>query len=329
MQSLHQGYQLSNSFKLLSAVDHLLGPDIDLAQSDDVERFLIAGISDKQTQKRFAFDTQLLGAMNGYASFKKIVKNDPLGLAKLMKIIPHSGPVDGWHFMQFVDAYKDWFVQNGFKQCVLYPATRLLAMKRPDQFIPINETTAPLICEAFSIKVLKKQEFQRYWDELIKTIQKTQWHQMFQPMEAVQIPFHRARVALLERLVVAPLAPDAIELKNTAKDTPVEKESELTNDSTTTAKSPSSPVQTIRDKDAILDKTLASSITKKQPKKMTINQRQSAKVNQNAATKLMSQYYFANKDKFAKVDVKKHRESIVAQLVGGESVEAVFEALLE
>ena len=61
---------------------------------------------------------------------------------------------------------------------------------------------------------------------------------------------------------------------------------------------------------------------------MTITQRKTAKVNQNAATKLMSQYYFANKGTFAKVDIKKHRESIVKQLIDGDSVEKIFDALL-
>jgi len=61
---------------------------------------------------------------------------------------------------------------------------------------------------------------------------------------------------------------------------------------------------------------------------MTIVQRKSEKVNKNAATKLMSQYYFANKAQFAKVDMSAKRDLIIEKLCNGESVEEAFESLL-
>jgi hypothetical protein len=62
----------------------------------------------------------------------------------------------------------------------------------------------------------------------------------------------------------------------------------------------------------------------KQPKKLTIAKRKSAKVNRNAATKLMSQFYFANKDRFPADKLKEKRETIIDKLVDGESVEDAF-----
>ncbi|PCI64878.1 MAG: hypothetical protein COB38_12215 [Gammaproteobacteria bacterium] len=61
---------------------------------------------------------------------------------------------------------------------------------------------------------------------------------------------------------------------------------------------------------------------------MTIAKLQTAKGNKNAATKLMSEYYFANREKFAKINIKKHREVIIERLIVGESVEDIFEQFL-
>lgn len=316
-------YELSASLKLLNVVDQLMNQTDseglnNFSSSSLVERFLIGGVEDSQTAKQYGFNTQLLGSMQGFGSFKKVLKNDPEGLAKLLKIIPASGGIDGWHFTQFVEAYQALFATNGFKQTHLFPATRLLAMKRPDQFVTISLDTLDFICQAFAIKTLKKQDFQRYWDEIILTLHKSPWFNEEQPEDMQQAPIFRSRMALFERficqpdedyMVSVPVVESTIEL---SPNDSVESDNSNVKVSTYVSEPATKPVK----------KKIS------QPKKMTIDKKKSAKVNKNAATKLMSQYYFANKEKFAKMNMSANRDKIIAKLIDGESVEKAFDQVI-
>ncbi len=329
LTSLPMEYEIAPSLKLLNVADLLMNQSCtdvpnNFADSSLVERYLIGGVEDNQTRKQYGFDTQLLGSMQGFASFKKVLRNDPEGLAKLLKIIPAKGRIDGWHFTQFVDGYNSLFAENGFKQTHLFPATRLLSMKRPDQFVAISADTVDVVCQAFSVKPLKKQDFQRYWDDIIVALQSANWFKAEQPVDAQQTPIFRARVALFERLICQPsddyIASDTVDRPdcNNSLETKIESSGAIYSDNSGVAVRSSDPAP------------IKTPIKKKisQPKKMTIDKKKSAKVNKNAATKLMSQYYFANKEKFAKVNMSANRDKIIEKLIDGESVEEAFSQML-
>ncbi len=321
LSQLSKGYQLPNCLKLLNAADEILNQGKDLTTTTVQERNLIAGVSDNQLTKSLQFDHQLLGDMTSYASFKKVIKADAEGFAKVMKVIPSNGAIDGWHFMQFIDTYQQWFAANGFKQSPLYPATRLLSLKRPDQFVCLNEHSQSKLCDALDIKPLKKQEFQRYWDNIITPIQKAKWFDSFLPMEAAEQPLHRVRFAMLERLLATPL--NELELAQIATPAIAHQPQEANKTNAEPVKAnltQSSLIQPVKD-------TNRKSVHK-QPKKLVMEQRQTVKGNLNAATKLMSQYYFANKAKYSSVNLSQFRQEIIERLIQGESVEAVFDSYL-
>ena len=329
LTSLPMEYEIAASLKLLNVADQLMNQSNDevankFTDSSLVERYLIGGVEDSQTRKQYGFDTQLLGSMQGYASFKKVLRNDPEGLAKLLKIIPANGRIDGWHFTQFVDGYNSLFAENGFKQTCLFPATRLLSMKRPDQFVAISTDTVDLVCQAFSVKPLKKHDFQRYWDDIIVALQSADWFNVEQPVDGQQRPIFRARVALFERLICQPnddyIVPEMVDKPacNDSSETNIESSDAIYSDNSGVAEPSSDP--------ALIKAPIKKKIS--QPKKMTIDKKKSAKVNKNAATKLMSQYYFANKEKFAKVNMSASRDKIIEKLIDGESVEEAFNQML-
>jgi|GEM_PF-2469024 len=327
LNELPPEYELSACLKLLNTADGLLNQEQDFSTSAVVERYLVGGISDTQTRKRYPFETNLLGDMQSHASFKKILKNDPTGLAKLLKIIPKTGPIDGWHFSQFVDSYRALFLENGVKQAPLFAATRLLSMKRPDQFVVISQETNALFCQAFSIKTLKNQDFQRYWDQVILPIQQTAWYKTDLPMDVSQLAFFRARVILIERLICTP-ATNFVETgtnENQNSNQIAQPNSEQASSAEPQSSSSSSSTEE-RVVSSVTTMETSKAVKKpvSQPKKMTIAKLKSAKGNKNAATKLMSQYYFANKAEFAKVDMAASREIIIQKLIDGGSVEEAF-----
>ncbi len=342
IMTLPRSYQVAPSLKLLNAADSLINQPLanvdgeltqpSLENSEPHQRSMLAGISDQQTRKHYSFPTNLLGNMESFASFKKIVKTDPNGVQRLLKIIPANGKIDGWHFMQFIDAYQSLFASHGFKQTHLFPATRLLSLRRPDQFFAISPQTVDAICNSLNIKPLKKQDFQRYWDEVIGAVQKTAWFKS-EAYQVSEVGVFRARVAILERLfyVEENLSdyeeldyPEVNNLTHSGSDNfgtlePVSTEKECSQ----TVESDSIKIIDT-DRGDIESKVAKQIVNAKQPKKLTIAKRKSAKVNRNAATKLMSQFYFANKDRFPADKLKEKRETIIDKLVDGESVEDAF-----
>ena len=368
LQAINQlpaNYKIAPSLKLLNLADGLMNQlNSGVLESTPQERNLLGGISDNKTVKEYQLDTELLGGMSSFAAFKKILKNDPAGVQKLLKIIPANGRIDGWHYMQFTDGYRQLFETNGTKQAPLFPATRLLAMKRPDQFVCISPDTDLGFYQAFATKPLKKQDFTRYWDDIILTIQKTAWFKQDLPMDPSQLAIYRARVCLLERILNQPDISYQAELEDENEAVVSNQFAEQSTESIAEAQSNNQHQDLLNVSEQPLNKGLEnnqvtagrSSIgninyqsdekiiskngidigensakiyqTAKQPKKLKIAQRKSAKVNKAAATKLMSQYYFANKAKFAKVDMGAKREQIIEMLCDGQSVEDAFEALI-
>ena len=360
VNQLPTSFKIAPSLKLLNLADGLMNQlNSGLLESTLIERFLIGGVADKNTIKEFGLDTELLGNMSGFPSFKKVLKNDAEGVQKLLRIIPANGRIDGWHFMQFSDGYRDLFAANGIKQAPIYPATRLLSMKRPDQFVCIHSNTDLSFYQALGTKELKKQDFQRYWDDIITPLQRTPWFKQDLPMDVAQLAIYRSRVCLLERILNQPdetyveaqtdsminthvdsdaqtdvstaefiAAPsDFVNSSDIRTDTSTEQDNNKPTASSFTAKSVDNNIVSKNGVD--IDQTKAAVYQNaKQPKKMTIAKRKSAKVNKNAATKLMSQYYFANKAKYAKVDINSKRDLIIDKLCEGESVEDAFAAIL-
>ncbi|MGX5201859.1 hypothetical protein [Aliikangiella sp. IMCC44632] len=330
IELLADSYQVNECLKLLNQADIILNQDKDVATSSETERLLIGGIADKAAQKAYPFVFTMLGDMTGLTSFKKVLKKDPAGLSKLLKIIPKTGPIDGWHFMQFSDSYKEWLNNNGIKQALLYPATRLLSMKRPDIFVSLNDESSPYICQALGIKPLKKNDLQAYWDTVLNKIHQAKWFKIDQPMQPEQIPFYRGRVALLERFAVAPAASTLVEQALNSTSVAAETaDGSIDHAHQTTANNspltnPQDAVSNLGYTSPLKEVSPPKKAAAKQPKKLKIAKLKTEKGSIAAATKLMSQYYFANKAQFAKVDVKKHRDEIIERIAAGEAADEVF-----
>jgi len=90
LQAINQlpaNYKIAPSLKLLNLADGLMNQlNSGVLESTPQERNLLGGISDNKTVKEYQLDTELLGGMSSFAAFKKILKNDPAGVQKLLKI---------------------------------------------------------------------------------------------------------------------------------------------------------------------------------------------------------------------------------------------------
>ncbi|MFB1000065.1 MAG: hypothetical protein QMC13_07535, partial [Colwellia sp.] len=69
----------------------------------------------------------------------------------------------------------------------LAAATRLLAMRRPDQFIALNNNKIDILCQGLSIAKFKNTDFSSYWHDMIGTLRTFPWWHHAKPDANAQI----------------------------------------------------------------------------------------------------------------------------------------------
>jgi HKD family nuclease len=122
------------------------------------------------------------GSMQGSGSFTKLIANRNRGIAKAIDVVPRRGPVTKADYEAFCDLFAAAFV--GSARTGRYPtATRLLAMKRPDVFICVNDgNKANLANElCFSPSTLS---LENYWERVIEPIRLATWYNAKRPTGA-------------------------------------------------------------------------------------------------------------------------------------------------
>ena len=317
LNSLPSEYSISESLNVLKQC-HTLIQENRMSSLDSADWLFLGGIDDKSARAKYQLNTHLLGDMSGNAGFKKILKRETSELVRLLNTIPGQGTIDGWHYLQFVQKYEDLCTSNGIKKPTVFPATRLLAIKRPDVFVALNQATSAKLCEFLSIPPFKTNDFKRYWDNIILWLQGQLWNQASSGSESENSVPSQFRCALMSRLLVN------LDTEERHKFGLVQSTSLRESNSLGTQGASTDIINVLT-----VDKKTVSSTTAKQPKQMTIKQKVSSKINKSAATKLMSQYYFANKATYGSIDMKVHRESIITRLVKGEAVDLIFADILK
>lgn len=122
------------------------------------------------------------GSMQGSGSFTKLIANRDRGIAEAIDAIPRRGPVTKADYEMFCDLFTAAFA--GSARTGRYPtATRLLAMKRPDVFICVNDGNKANLAKAlcFSPSTLS---LENYWERVIEPIRLATWYNAKRPIGA-------------------------------------------------------------------------------------------------------------------------------------------------
>ncbi len=159
------------------------------------ERKIICGIA-----KEDYIQWNVFGSMLGLGHFKgKVIKNFK-EISDALDVIPIKGKITEVHYDKFVEKYSNAFKRNEKKGLGLAAATRLLAMKRPDNFVCLNGGNKHKISRMFEIKNIAAKDFEGYWDSLIKVIRATEWWKKERPICCGNLEMHiwLNRVALID-----------------------------------------------------------------------------------------------------------------------------------
>jgi len=167
------------------------------------DRKLVAGTLGRKKSQQPGVDYALFGSMGASGTFANLVIESPQGLSRALDCIPLTGSVSQVDFNRFREHYQDAFDKGG-RQGGLPPATRLLAMKRPDTFVCVDSANRVDLCDHFGV-AFSSTALDNYWQRLIEPMQETQWWRHPLPANPADAEIWLGRAALLDAIYYTPL----------------------------------------------------------------------------------------------------------------------------
>lgn len=138
----------------------------------------------------FGQSTGFFGTMRPAGNFKSLVNEDPGALSELDRL-PRKGDVD---FDLAVSVAEALLKVDGVGLGV---ATRLLSMKRPDYFMPINSANRAGVRELYG----KTPSTVRSYVEMLESLWAMEWWKAPEPKDPLESRVWHGRVALLDSVV--------------------------------------------------------------------------------------------------------------------------------
>lgn len=188
-----KNHALESRIKVLKIVKDLFKKVDSFNQLETEERKFIAGIKNN-TIETHGVDCKYFGSMVGNGKFKnKIIDND-LNISNALDEIPLSGQITKIHYDRFLDNYRKTFEGN-----FIGTATRLLAMKRPDIFVCLDNKNKSALCKDFEI-IQSGLDYQRYWEDIVLRIYDSDWWLNPDPKNETEKKVSDSRAAFLDSL---------------------------------------------------------------------------------------------------------------------------------
>ncbi|WP_426358091.1 hypothetical protein ACPUVO_16855 [Pseudocolwellia sp. HL-MZ19] len=178
-------HALDERLRLLNYVDTLR--EQPLAELPIEDRLVFAG---KHTSDHdysvYNFDVEWFASTKGAKVFHILLEQSPEKFDAALAHIPLTGDVNDDQYQKFVEAYKAIFAEYTpdkpqSNTPPLAAATRLLAMRRPDQFIALNNNKIDIMCQGLSIAKFKNTDFTSYWNDAIGTLRTFAWWNQEEP----------------------------------------------------------------------------------------------------------------------------------------------------
>lgn len=163
---------------------------------DAQTRRAIAGIPNKVIQNAAWF-----GSMQGAGVFKKVVIDNPDFLSTALDHIPLSGTVTKVQYLRFIAEYLKAFPKG---RDGIGTATRLLSMRRPDQFLCVDSANLRKLAKDVGMTNSTKLDYNRYWDEVIERIISAPWWKSEPPKSGEDLKAWKARAAMLDAIFYEP-----------------------------------------------------------------------------------------------------------------------------
>lgn len=163
---------------------------------DDIRKSIAATYSGEKIN---GLEWKLFGSMWGAGDFKNAIIENYIDISKALDQIPLYGNLTKSHYDNFLLHFKKTFPTGN----PLATATRLLAMKRPDTFVCIDNKNKKDLCKAFELKV-SNLNIDNYWDKIIERIFDSNWWQSPVPITDKDTKIANFRSAFLDAIYYEP-----------------------------------------------------------------------------------------------------------------------------
>jgi hypothetical protein len=137
-------------------------------------------------------DFLLFGSMQWVGLFKQAIKDNNQDISLALDDIPLDGGISRDQYQKFTNRFLKAFKRSGMAL-----ASRLLAMKRPDTFVCINNLNREGLFQAFRLSPSRDPE--AYWD-MIESVRACTWWKAPQPAAGDEREVWGARAAFLDSL---------------------------------------------------------------------------------------------------------------------------------
>lgn len=188
---------------VLSKTRALFAAGTPYATWDEDDRKVVAGTLGRKKSQQPGVDYGLFGSMGASGTFANLVIDAPQGLSDALDCIPLLGVVTQDDYDRYCKAFVAAFA-NAHRVGGLPPATRLLAMKRPDTFVCIDSANRKDLCENFGVSP-STTNLENYWQRIIEPMHGDAWWRHPQPTNAADAEIWLGRAALLDAIYYTPL----------------------------------------------------------------------------------------------------------------------------
>ncbi|MBP1202922.1 HKD family nuclease [Duganella sp. 1411] len=166
------------------------------------ERKAIAGTYGTKESQLDGLNWAWFGTMFGQGDFKNLVNESPELLSSALQNIPLEGDVSEAQFDAFVHDFDLAFQGKAHKGGVA-TASRLLAMKRPDFFVGLNNANRVGISEAFGTAPTTLN-LGNYWERVVIPVQNSPWWLHSRPRDVLGGRIWDNRAALMDSIYYDP-----------------------------------------------------------------------------------------------------------------------------
>ena len=133
----------------------------------------------------------------GHGYFQQAINANDQSISDALDQIPLTGDVVESDYMRFLDFFRPAFEKTG-----VGTATRLLAMKRPDYFVCLDNKNKRKLCDAF--KIPKKVTLDDYWGSVVARLTDSNWWNAGKPDATNEMRIWLGRAAFLDVLFYEP-----------------------------------------------------------------------------------------------------------------------------
>lgn len=140
------------------------------------------------------------GSMSGAGYYHQAINDNNLHISVALDEIPLTGFVNKKNYQQYIHEFLKAF-PNGRDGVGI--ASRLLALKRPDQFVCIDSKNKKNLCLNFGIKQTS-MDYDRYWDEIVERIVDSAWWNEVRPKDKQAGEVWDGRAAMLDAIFYEP-----------------------------------------------------------------------------------------------------------------------------